>query len=121
MSSRHDLTDQSFGPITAVKIAAGRDPRGGHLWHVRCECGRELVLPASKFACRSRIRQYCTPECGLRRRPEPRPTPQIPHDKRPIVPRPVIDPTLRGKAARIQELQRRLWQELLDRGLIRPE
>ena len=45
---RIDLTDQSFGRLTALEDV-GKDKHGNRLWQCKCSCGRNTTKPASNL------------------------------------------------------------------------
>lgn len=67
MSKVHDLTGKKFGRLTGIEIV-GSNSRKDRLWKFKCDCGREVVEPAT-FVVQGRIKS-----CGCLRKETTRET-----------------------------------------------
>src|SRR5947208_3405907 len=60
MSAAVDLTNQTFGRLTAIEIV-GRNKHGRPLWKCVCECGAETTVSSNH------LRDKTTKSCGCHR------------------------------------------------------
>jgi len=60
---RKNISKQKFGPLVAIRYI-NKNKRGQALWLFQCDCGNEIVLPATKVC--DRPRTICNrQQCGL--------------------------------------------------------
>lgn len=54
-----NLTDQTFGKLTAIKPTEYRSKDGSIKWLCRCECGNELLVSSTKLISEDKISCGC--------------------------------------------------------------